>query len=209
MKKVLGLSLVLSMLVMSSFSLIEPAVSIAASAQDASTIITLNVDEGIAITNAADTAMSRHLDMSANTANASTTWNVKTNAVAGYVLSVNASRAPAMASASSSIADFAATPAAWSTLAASSAAFGFSVIGTDAITATYGTGSDCGAADVANGSLNYRGFASTTPINVATRAATTTTSGVDSTVCYVVEQKGMYVPSGTYTAIVTATAVTQ
>ena len=56
--------------------------------------------------------------------------------------------------------------------------------------------------------LHWRGFQGTAPQQVATKGTVTTTSGVDTTVCYAAGQNGVYIPSGSYTATVTATAVT-
>ena len=39
-----------------------------------------------------------------------------------------------------------------------------------------------------------------------TRSATTTTAGIDTTVCYAVEQNTFYIPSGVYQATVVASA---
>jgi hypothetical protein len=89
-----------------------------------------------------------------------------------------------------------------------SAYFGFSAFGTDVPTGTWGTGSTCtGAGNTAVATLKYLGFATTTQ-QIATRSATTTYAGSASTVCFVAQQNNYFIPSGVYTATITATAVT-
>ncbi len=169
-------------------------------------IVTLNVDAGISITSPSNTTMSRNLGVSVNTAIGTTTWNVKTNNAAGYTLAVKATSTPAMLSGSNSITDYqTGSPDTWS-VSASDARFGYSAYGTDVPTGTWGSFSNCGV-HVANASGLYKGF-TTSNVTIATRSATTTTSGVDSSVCYAVEQNGIYIPSGTYTATIVATATT-
>ncbi len=174
-------------------------------------IVTLNVDAGISITSPADASMSQNLGVSANTAVASTVWNVKTNNAAGYTIAVKATTSPALRNATNNIADYtpavAATPETWDV--SNTAEFGFSAFGTDISTGTWGTDSDCIAgANVPSAGLKYRDF-DTSDIQIGSRSATTTTTGIDTTVCYAVEQDGFYVPSGTYVATVVATAATQ
>lgn len=191
-----------------AYPVVEPAV---ADAVTDSVAVTLNVAAGISITSPSDSSMSQSLGVSANTAIATTTWNVKTNNSAGYTLAVRASTNPAMQSGGNSISNYtpavAATPETWSV--SSGAEFGFSAYGSRITTGTWGTsGSFCGANNTPSTNLKYRDLAST-DITIATHGATTTTAGDDATVCYAVEQNGFYVPSGTYTATVVATAATQ
>lgn len=175
-------------------------------------VVTLTVDAGISITSPVDTSMSQNLGVSANTATASTTWNVKTNNVLGYTLAVNASTSPAMQSSSSTIPDYtpavANTPETWS-VTSGTYEFGYSAFGSRVSTGTWGTDSDCNGATINDFStgLKYQNFATATR-QIATYSATTTTAGDDTTVCYAVQQNGSYIPSGTYTARITATAVT-
>ena len=209
LKKAFVTSLALIVIVSAAGMYLEPSVSSAAVAAD-SVIVTLNVVSGITITSPADTPMSTSLGVSTNTAIATTTWNVKTNNNLGYTLVVTSSTFPAMkASPTQFVNDFpsTSTPALWSTLG-TGGWFGYSGYGTDVSTGTWGTGSSCGATSTPSGTLKYAGFSSTTASAIATRSATTTLSGVDTTLCYAVEQKSVYIDSGTYTATITATATT-
>jgi hypothetical protein len=178
-----------------------------------SVIVTLNVESGITITSPADTTMSQTIGVAADEATASTTWNVKTNNVSGYTIAVKASTAPAMqATATTTVPDYtpavAATPETWS-VGSGAAEFGFSAFGTRVSTGTWGTDTDCSGATTHEPSagLKYRDF-DTTDISIGSHTSTTTTAGDDTKVCYAVEQNGFYLPSGTYTATITATATT-
>ncbi len=189
-------------------SIAEPLSVGAAAVQDQVTV-TLNVTTGISITSPADVSMSTNLGVSANTAVGTTTWNVKTNNSLGYTLAVHASTTPAMQSGGDSILDYqTGAPNTWSATT-SNAYFGYSGFGTDVPTGTWGSGSFCNGASTSTISttLKYKGF-TTSDVTVATRSSTTTTSGVDTTICFAVEQNNFYVPSGTYTAVITATATT-
>lgn len=206
----ISLSLVITMVLTVGYVAVEPALTEAATAND-TVIVTLNVDAGISITSPADTSMSTSLGVSTNTAVATTTWNVKTNSVNGYTLGLQASTNPAMQTGGGvKIDDFATSsgPQAWS-VSSGNAKFGFSAFGTDVSTAKWGTGSACSGAATSTISttLKYSGFY-TVATTTAQRTSTTTTSGVDTTVCYAVEQNGFYIPSGLYTATITATATT-
>jgi hypothetical protein len=193
------------------YVMFEPGMTEAAQAID-SVIVTLNVNTEISITSPADTAMSTYLGVTNNTAVGTTTWNVKTNNAVGYTLGVAASTNPAMQSGSNYIDDYSTTsmPSVWS-VSSGNAKFGFSAFGTDALT-RFSAGATTGfcngnATSTASTTLKYYGFY-TVATTTATRTSTTTPSGVDTTICYMVEQNGTYVPSGTYTATITATATT-
>lgn len=203
---VLSLVLTLALMLSTAYLTFESNEAIALSATD-TVVITLTVDAGISITDAPNRSMSQSLGVAADTAVASSTWNVKTNNALGYALSVRASTTPAMQSGSNSITDYqTGSPNTWSVT--NDARFGYSAYGTDVSTGTWGTGSNCqAAAHVPSASLNYKGF-TTTNFQIATRSATTTTAGIDTTVCYAVEQDTFYIPSGTYTATIIATATT-
>src|SRR5690606_12628136 len=98
------------------------------------------------------------------------------------------------------------TPETWS-VDAGTYQFGYSVYGTGVSTSTFGTGASCGAAGTPSGTLRYR-HASTTNITAASWSATTTTSGIDTTVCVAAGQNGVYAPAATYTASLIGTAIT-
>ncbi|MBA3550990.1 hypothetical protein H0W32_02160 [Patescibacteria group bacterium] len=211
-QKIVGLTLLLSILATLIYFGAEPQLTTAVAATD-SVIITLTVDPGITITSPADASMSRNLGVSVNTAIATTIWNVKTNNSLGYTLAVKSTSTPAMrhANGTDMINNYteavATTPETWS-VSSGSAEFGYSAFGTDVPTGTWGTDTDCiAAAHVPSAGLKYVDML-TTDRTIATRASTTTPTGVDATVCYAVEQNGFYIPSGTYTATITATATT-
>lgn len=208
--ELVALTTAFSLLAPALFAAIEPKIAHAVTDDD-EVIVTLTVDAGISITSPSDEALSQNLGVSASTATGDTTWNVKTNNAAGYTLSVKATTSPAMRNGTNSVADYtpavAATPETWDVSAA--AEFGFSAFGTHVPTGTWGTDSDCvAAAHTPSATLNYRDF-DTTDIEIAESSATTTTAGVDTTVCFAVEQDTFYIPSGTYQATIVATAATQ
>ena len=210
-----ALAVVASLVFVALFPSLEPAFATAATAAD-DVVVTLNVSAGISITSPADATMSNTIGVSVNKAIATTTWNVKTNNAAGYTLALKSatSSAPAMKQDldnTKTITDNtlgAVAPALWS-VGASTAEFGYSGYGSDISTGTYGTDSNCGATSTPSTALKYTSLR-TTDRTLASRSSTTTPSGIDSVVCYAVEQGGsFYIPSGTYTATVTATATTQ
>lgn len=195
----------------------EPAELTAQSVNDTINV-NLEVDTGIAISSPADVDLkgpgNANMGAAVNTAVGSATWTVTTNAGTGYTLQIkNASTAPALKNISNPAdGDFAdytetvpGTPETWS-VASGAYEFGMSVRGTDVNTGTYGTDSDCIAgAGVPSATLNYRHL-STTDFTVASRSATTTTSGIDTEVCFAAEQNGVFAAAGSYQAEVTATA---
>ncbi len=207
-KKSISVALLGTVLATFGFIAYEPS---AASAQTASdtVVITLNVTAGISITSPSDATMSTALGVAQHSAVGSTTWNVKTNSAGGYTLAVRATSSPAMAQngGSPSILDYqTGAPNTW-VATSGQAYFGYSAYGGDISTGTWGTGSNCygGNIHATSTTLKYKGF-TTSDVTVATRAATTTPSGIDSNFCYAVEQNNFYVPSGTYHATIIATA---
>lgn len=193
------------------YPLLEASTATAATASD-TVIVTLNVDAGISITSPSDVSMSQNLGVSADTAVGTAVWNVKTNNATGYTIAVKATSSPALISGVNSVADYTptvgATPETWS-VPSGSAEFGFSAFGSHVSTGTWGTDADCLAgANVPSATLKYRDF-DTTDISVGSSTATTTTTGVDTTVCFAAEQDTVYIPSGVYTATIVATAATQ
>lgn len=143
-----------------------------------------------------------------NSAVGNAQWTVTTNNSAGYTLSVRASSTPALVgNAGRQFADLGATPATWSVTSAYT--FGFSALGSHVSTATWGTDADCIAGtNVPSATLKWRGFAGTTDIPIATWNTVTSDTGTPTTVCFATEQQGVLAPSDTYTATITATAVT-
>ncbi|NTV44889.1 MAG: hypothetical protein HGA67_04370 [Candidatus Yonathbacteria bacterium] len=190
---------------------IEPVIAHAASANDSVTV-TQAVTAGIAITSPSDITMTA-LTTSQNTAVGSAAWTVTTNNQAGYKLELHASNDPALVQVSpaESFTDYSegtpGTPETWSV--SSAYEFGFSARGTDVSAGTWGTDTDClNTADVPSATLKWRGFDGTNNIQVATAATETTTSGTASTMCVATQQAGVFAPSGSYTATITATATT-
>ncbi len=206
-RKILA-STVISLFVVQIFytAVFEPKLAVAATAID-SVIVTLNVTSGVAITNGADVTMSQPLGSSANQAIGASSWGVTTNSSSGYALTVTASTNPALKSSGNQFADASATPAAWSTLVPSSSyQFGFSANGTDADSA-FGTATAvCGSGNIPDVTALYRGFAYTTPITIASTNSVTPVAGTTTNICFAAEQKGVFAPSGTYTATITGTA---
>jgi len=212
-RKALGLTLVVTLAVSGFFVLVEPSMTNAATT--ASVVVTLSVTAGVAVTvDSATSAMSTAITVSQNTAVATSTFTVTTNDYLGYNLNLTASSsAPAMQSANSTIPDVTVTPTVYPTVIPSNSyGFGFSAYSTtnptDVPVATWGT-QTTGCANGANtpsAGLKYRGFNSGTPILVASNTSTTTTAGDATVVCFMVGQNGSYIPSGSYTATITATA---
>jgi hypothetical protein len=202
------------------FASLEPALVVAATDND-TVNVTLQVNEEISIADGLSgtgtVAMSPALSSTNNTANGSNTWTVTTNGSSGYDLELLASTDAALQHdlttdefedfhEASSAGTF---PADWSTQDNNTYAFGFSVYGTDTDGDFQdGSVSDCGTSGDPNVNLNYHGFDETTARTVASRSSTTSTGGIDTTVCYQVEQKGLFAPSGSYAATITATATT-
>ena len=178
--------------------------------EDDKVIVTLNVETGITISDGADVTMSP-LGITSDTSIGETSWIVKTNNVSGYNLDVKASTAPALANATDSFADYTeavlGTPETWS-VGSGDYEFGFSAYGDDVADGTWGAGVDCGTdTTISTNNLNYLGF-KTTDKTIATRSSVTPNLGVETNICFAAEQKDVYAPSGTYTATITATAVT-
>jgi hypothetical protein len=189
----------------------EPSSAGAATATD-TVLVTLNVTSGITINSPADTTMSTALTVTQFSAVGTTTWNVKTNNTLGYTLDVKATSSPAMNSTTTvnSIFDYQqGTPNTWAATTAN-AYFGYSAFGNDTPTGTWGTGAVCSGANGNSTSttLKYKGFTTTTGQIIATRSATTSTLGTDTTVCYAVDANAFYIPSGNYQATIIATAIT-
>ncbi len=203
----------LSVTAIGAVSFFEPSIL---SAVDDDVLVNLTVDSGISITSPADVTMS-NLGTAVNTSTGSAVWNVKTNDPDGYTLSVKASTAPALVSGSNSFLDYTettpGTPETWSP-DAGTIQFGFSGIGLDVKnvnTDQYGVGAqttcDNGAASsTVNSTIKFLGF-ETSPQTLATRSATTTTSGADSRICFAAAQNGVFAPSGVYQATITGTAL--
>lgn len=205
---------VFSILLFFSFFISKLNSVIAQTSDTDSVVVTLDVTAGIAINSPSDVSMSRPLSMTNMTAIGTSTWNVVTNNAAGYNLTVKADTSPAMqqkVGTTTTIADYdTVAPTVWS-VSAGTAKFGFSAFGPDTSDAIWGTGETCsgGAGHDPSSNLKYLGFTtSTSSLAIAIRSSTTTFAGSATTVCFAVEQNSFYIPSGQYTATITATAVT-
>ena len=206
-KIIMALFLFLAFFIIQFYSTIENAFAVVSVTDDV--IVTLQVDEGITITSPLDVTMSPNLGVSSNSSIGSASWTVKTNGVNGYSLTITSLTNPALQSGVNSFANYtetvAGTPELWS-VPAGSKEFGYSAFGTDT-PADWGTGSSCGSGGIPTATLKFNGT-STANDPIATRATVTPTSGIDTTICFAAEQDTIYAPSGTYTATITATAMT-
>ncbi|HET8575304.1 MAG TPA: hypothetical protein VFM02_04010 [Candidatus Paceibacterota bacterium] len=205
-KRSLVITLALSFLGLASFFLFEPSITKAATD---SVTVSQAVTADISLSAASDITLSA-LSSSVNSAVGSTTWTVITNNSSGYNLKVAAGTSPALKSGSNSFADYseavAGTPETWSV--SNAYEFGFSGFGTDVSTASFGSDTKCTptANDPSASSLKWEGF-DTTGIELANSSGVTNTSGSDVTLCVATEQNGVFAPSGSYSATITATAV--
>jgi hypothetical protein len=196
-----------SLVLVFAFIALEPLVAHAVSDD---VVVTQAVTAGISITDGAAITMTA-LSTSQNTAVGTSAWTVSTNNATGYTLSVAASTTAALKDGSKEFADYtpavAATPETWSVNSAYE--FGFSARGTDVTTGTWGTDADCvNATNVPSSTLKWRGFDGATGITVASNSSTTSTTGTATSLCVATEQNGIYAPSGSYTATITGTAIT-
>jgi hypothetical protein len=205
-----SVTLIITLLVV-GYAGAEPYV---ASAVSDEVVVNLTVESGISITSPSDVTMS-NMGTAVNTSTGWAVWNVKTNDPDGYTLAVKASTTPAMRNATNSFTDYTestpGTPQTWSV--SSAVEFGFSGLGTDVVNvssdrfaATGQTVCDNGSASTSiNSTLRVLGF-ETSDQTLASRAATTSTSGVDTRICFAAEQNGVYAAAGLYQASITATA---
>ena len=163
------------------------------------------VTTGITISSPADITMTA-LSTTQNSAVGSAAWTVTTNDQAGYTLSVATTQYDALRDGGTGryFTDFASSsPTTWSV----SNAYKFGMSARGSHTTGFGSDADCIAgADVPSATLLWTGFKSTTGIQVASSTSETGTSGTATTMCIATEQSGIFAPSGSYTATITATA---
>ncbi len=208
-----GSLICVGLMVFGGFAIVEPS-EIQAATATATTTVSLTVTEEISLTPPSAISMSPNISMSNSTSTGSGAWNVKTNSQAGYTLSLKAEQTNTLRSTSTSeyFTDCATTtPGVWTTACenVNNFIFGFSAYGDAVPDGTWGAGSSCVTSFPAN-SLNYRGFASTTNIQIASASAETPQVGVNSTMCVAATQGGnIYAPDGFYSTTITGTAVTQ
>ena len=208
--RILGISFLAFIGAISLSIVYESAYANAATAND-SVNVSLIVNSGITITDSPDITLSNTIGVSNNTAVGTSTWSVVTTNSLGYFMTIRASTNPAMQSGANQVADFSTTtmPHSWS-VSANDARFGFSVFGSDTNASVWGSGTFCNGAatSTTNNSLNYYGFY-TTATTTASNTVPTSPTGNNTTVCYAAQQgSSYYIPSGTYTATITATVTT-
>ncbi|MBZ9572970.1 hypothetical protein KJA17_02215 [Patescibacteria group bacterium] len=202
----IGALIFVGLLIFGGYAIIEP---LETEAIATTTTVTLNVTEEVSITPPAAITMSPNITASQNSSiGTGDSWNVKTNSQLGYTLTLKDDGTPALqdTTTTESFADYAtSSPTTWS-VPSGQYQFGFSVLGNDVVTTTWGTGSDCGSGGTPSATLKYSGFKGTTEITVATSSSETSTSGATTTMCVAAEQNGIYAPDGTYITTITGTA---
>jgi len=213
MKKIIFLTLFLSIAALVMFLNFEPTVGQAAF--QATTTVSLTVSSDISLTcseGSPTAAMVPNLDLTYNSAVGTTTCNVKSNS--GYYVSVKATTSPALVSGSNYFSDLGTTTTAtWNTGAATDYKFGFTAYGTDVSDTKFGTQTSCGSggtsADVTNTGALYTGF-TTTGTTTASSLVGIPQTGNDVTVCYGAgKEASASVQSGNYAAGIVITAVQQ
>jgi hypothetical protein len=212
LKKIIKKSISLFLVFAIIYITVEPTISTAASVTD-QVIVTLTVDSGITISDGSAVTMAPNLGITSDTSIGSSSWLVKTNNYSGYTLKVHASSTPAMKDGTKTIEDYTEgtsnVPEVWSlATSATNKEFGFSAYGTDTNTSTWGSGATCGSGGTIPGTMKYQGFKDSTDVTIASKATVTPTAGITTNICFAAAQNGVYASSGTYTATVTATAVT-
>ena len=209
LKHTTALATAIAVLAVFGFAVAEPATTVAQS--DSNTFdANLTVDEEIALTVSGTPVSMDNLGLtSGDKSDGKATLNVETNSKDGYTLAVKAQDDPALQhdSTNDTFEDY--TPAtadtaeSWSA-DSSSYQFGYGAYGGDAVSDFTSSG-NCTDSDPTSGNERYEEFNSSDE-NIAQNSTTTSTSGVDTTLCVAAEQKGVNAPSGNYTATIVATA---
>lgn len=200
-----------ALLIFGGFAIVEPQ---SLEAVTATTSVSLTVSSEISLTPPASISLSPNITMTQQSSVGSSTWNVKTSDAAGYTLKFNASTTNALCAGGNCFTDVASTsPITWS-VGASVYQWGYGVYGTDVATSTWGNASACGTAGASGltTSLSYAGFATSSALapNVAVRNSATPAAGINTTHCIAAEEgDSVFAPDGSYSAIVTGTAVVQ
>lgn len=209
MKRILSLTLIISLLCFGNYLFFEP--EIIKAANDA-VVVTLTVSPEISVSDAAAITMDSAITMTqaTSTGGGNSPWTVKTNDTDGWTFTVAASQNPALQSATRKIDNWQpSTSTSWH--ATNTAAFGFAVFGDDVRTDSWGTDTNCTSTESGKPSttLFWRGFNSTNAVTVVTSNATTSAAGSNIYLCAVAEQNQYYIADGTYTATITGTATQQ
>lgn len=147
--------------------------------------------------------------VSGGVANGSTTVTVLTDNPAGYQLTIEADRSPAMQRADGeSIANYDAggTPDFTFTTPVGSALFGYSPEGVDVAAAFLDTGLVCGSGSLETAGACWDGL-TTSPVTIAESTSANHPLGATTTVQFQLEINQVVVESGTYIATTTLTAL--
>jgi hypothetical protein len=209
MKKIIFLTAFFSVGSFCMFLNFEPTVSEAAI--QATSSVTLSVTSDLSLTGCSNATMGNALDLSYNSAVATTTCTVNSNT--GYRIEIKATSSPSMKSGANSIDDYStSTHQTWSTGTATNKKFGFTTYGTDVPAASWGTQTSCGRGgtsnDVSNTGALYTGLW-TTGTTTATRNSGTP-GGIDTIFCFGVGKgNSAVVTAGAYSAWVVFTAIAQ
>ena len=217
MKKIIGSTFLITVLLIGLVIFLEPQASFGAFVDD-QVIVTQVVTEEISIDSPADVDMSPDIPgMTGGNSDGNCTWTVITNNLAGFNMGLTASTTPAMQDVSAnSFADY--TPAGappdfdWSVAAADSE-FGFSPYGTttpaNVAAAFKYTGTTCNSGTTTADGKCWRGFNGATAIPVFSRSTPTTSSGEAEKINYKATSGASHFQiAGTYHAYITATATT-
>ena len=195
MKKIISLSLIVFLVLITCFMFLEP--SSVQSAED-SVNVSLTVTSEITISSPADVDMGSMTGVSNDTATGECTWTVRTNDSAGFSMTLKESdSAPAMVGQSQgdSFADYTEDSAGipdfdWS-IADSSSEFGFTVepeTPADTVQAFLDNGSDsCNTGSNNTTDACWLGFDGTNPISVINRSSETGYDGEDEKVKFKAE----------------------
>lgn len=168
-------------------------------------------NSSISITTPSDLALSSFSGLSGGGSEGTVTWNVLTDNIAGYSISIAASTSPALKSSSDSFADYSpsgANPDYNFTNLASNSSFGFSPEGVDISSKYKDNGSSCNIGSLDTLSKCWDGL-STTPKTIGGSTVGNMPLGTDSTVRFRAESGSSHIQtSGAYSATITVTAVT-
>jgi hypothetical protein len=215
MKKIISLTLSISLLFLATFAIFEPEITSAAATSD-SALVTLTVSAGeISITTPDDVSFGTLSGFTGGTATNSLTWNVKTNNDTGYNFGLKATTAPALGTGTYTIADY--TPVggtttpdyAWS-IASATSEFGFAPYNASNSVAKFKSATSiCNTGSTVTAWTCWYGLA-TADVQTANRSTKTTTAGEDNIIYLEVQinaDNGTQ-EDGSYTATLTATATT-
>lgn len=166
----------------------------------------------IAISSPSDVTMTS-IEDSGGTSDASVAWTVTTDNSAGYTLGVSASTDPALTSGVNSFADYTpagAVPDYTFSIVASASEFGYSPEGDDITSRFQDDGSSCNAGSGDTIDACWDGFSTTNESVAGATSANHNTDGTKTTLKLRAEiGSSASQASGTYSATVTATAVTR